>query len=515
MQRPPSDSEESNSGRNREYPAGSFEAPLKTDRKPELYLERPPSLEALPKEELQDMVPEFMHRDFYRSVEGHPIAFPSQDRPLPSPPGPKLKGRSVPKRAPRFVGGRREVAFETPQTEPPLEDGFFDPYQESDEFVGLDLKETISVGLPPLPPEEKAPEPPSLRAAAPVPTSEETARKSAPLAPLRSGKTEPAPSEPSLSERAHSPRAESVPPLPSASGTPPNPESAAAPQPVATSKPSWAAPLLVALLVLSVVFVWREYERQAVVAASTVIAPSSVPQEEAVGSLGEGSPLDLEDPEGLLFEEGVSDEQRVGEGAAPDEGLAASAPMLPDGGSVEALEPSTGSSGSVSPDPADLFPETASSAPAKSAAAAPPATSEPIRGGAQDRERRLQSGNALFPDEGTAAGAGAAGLFPQVPEAASAPQPAAAPPADSGGSSLFPATMEAPPTVAPPATVVGETHTPAPAPVQEASIASPVQPLQPVEAVLPPPALPGQKPASPARPPATDTSKYHISEPSF
>lgn len=46
-------------------------SPLYTDRKPRLYLERTPSAaKPYAEEEFDEMIPEFMHRDFYRSTEG-------------------------------------------------------------------------------------------------------------------------------------------------------------------------------------------------------------------------------------------------------------------------------------------------------------------------------------------------------------------------------------------------------------------------------------------------------------
>lgn len=102
-------------------------ANLKTDKKPELYLEKVPSAE-LNAREFEEMVPEFMHRDFYRSQEGDLDAVePSGDfRSL-------SKKRSVPKPKKDNV---------------PLEPLRTDPEPERDQEPSLD--ETVAVPLEPV-----------------------------------------------------------------------------------------------------------------------------------------------------------------------------------------------------------------------------------------------------------------------------------------------------------------------------------------------------------------------------
>ncbi len=54
---------------NSDYPGGSLEAALRTDNKPQLRLTREPAGASLPREDLDEVVPEFMQRGFFRSEE--------------------------------------------------------------------------------------------------------------------------------------------------------------------------------------------------------------------------------------------------------------------------------------------------------------------------------------------------------------------------------------------------------------------------------------------------------------
>ena len=234
---------------NSDYPSGSFEAAINADQKDRLgepqglRLERHPLAPGNSGADLEEMVPAFMHRDFFRSEEDaiEPIA-----------PSSRLRAA----RKPSPVEGYREP--------PNTEEGVAPPAPRS----------------PYAPPREESAAP------AQKPTEE-------PLSPLRSGDAPPAPElrTPPASQpgKASSDGYTSPPAMESGNATYPPTVIEPGSQPGARKSP-YSMPLLVALALVMGVFVWREQTRPTVVAQEPLAVPKTVQATPSASPMPEPTP---------------------------------------------------------------------------------------------------------------------------------------------------------------------------------------------------------------------------------
>lgn len=228
------DKQDKNSKRyqNSDYPSGSLEEALKTENKPPLRLKREPSQETLPREDFDEMVPEFMHRGFFRSEEG-PAVEPSGHLRTGRPDWESDTMEVPQQKAPASLSNLVPLRAAATPTEPPCT-------EPEPEEVERELKPLASV---------RSPEP-----AAPAEQA----------IPLRTPPPEPAPSAPT--------------PEPVSSQPPPPPASPTT-EDSNSSKVSGALVLL--LLTVVAVFVWRERTRTPVVQEPPLPVPSRVVVQEA------------------------------------------------------------------------------------------------------------------------------------------------------------------------------------------------------------------------------------------
>lgn len=248
---------------NSDYPSGSFEAAISGDSSSGLHLVREPSLDGRSHDDLEEMVPAFMHRDFFRTEE-------DDSDPVPAPAAPR-----------------------TPTVSAPA--GYVEPPNTEDvDALEPQAAEVSQSSRPSLPtsviPPEAGPRPSSTKPASRVPASQlkvppvenrpvepvvpsEILGEEPPLTPLRSHEI-PAPPEPprQASNPPRSAAPETVPPAPNSSVT------------------AYSLPLLAALAMILGVFVWRETTRPVVVSqplpipqTTTVADPSGEPTSAAPG----------------------------------------------------------------------------------------------------------------------------------------------------------------------------------------------------------------------------------------
>lgn len=217
---------------NSDYPSGSLEAALKTDRKPLLRLEREPSQRVLPREEFDEMVPEFMHRGFFRSEEG-PALEPSG----------QLGSNRPDWESDTLEYSRDKIVKETAK-EP---------------LVSLRAPASAQRQTDELPPEPPRTEP----------EPEEVERE---LKPLVSSRPRAESVQPKSNLSPESPKAEPQPlrtPTPPVREPEPEPSGGGPPEPPSekeTSSSKVSGPLVLLLLVVVALFVWRERTRPGQVA---------------------------------------------------------------------------------------------------------------------------------------------------------------------------------------------------------------------------------------------------------
>lgn len=237
---------------NPDYPSGSFEAAINADHEERLRestglrLERHPLAPGNSAADLEEMVPAFMHRDFFRAEEEA-----ASDR--REPPTPRL--RSVR----QSDSTEARVYLEPPNTEEPLLP------------VERPSREQRAVTAPPpaAAPRLSSPPPSAAPASRAVPPRQSGRLEEEPLAPLRSGE---------------------VPPTPSGSASPPSPSPDPAERPSAASSENssslvtppggfgspYSVPILVALVLVLGVFLWREQTRPELVVQEPLPVPRSV-----------------------------------------------------------------------------------------------------------------------------------------------------------------------------------------------------------------------------------------------
>lgn len=251
---------------NSDYPSGSFEAALSVDQGTGLRLVREPSVDGRPPDDLEEMVPAFMHRDFFRTEEDGVDAVVTP----PTPPAlrPAASGYLEPPNT-------EEIEAETPPpSRPSVPTAVIPPGAPAPRSAPSALK---------TPPVSNRPVPPPLDIST-APHAEEE-----PLPPLRSQEAPPPPKQ--------SP--------PQAAAAPPE---AAVPTAQQNSPASaYSLPLLAALAMVLGVFVWRESTRPVMVAqqplpvphTATVADPTGEPSAAAPGfqpkylSVGPGVPSTL------------------------------------------------------------------------------------------------------------------------------------------------------------------------------------------------------------------------------
>ncbi len=416
------------------------------------------------------MVPEFMHRDFYRSEEGLPIAFPaSATPPLPRVPE---SPRQLP--FPKAGVPRKQVRFveRSPHPEPP-------PEVPKTSSAGQTMQAKEPGPLLPLRSTEAERRPgPEGRETGSAALGQQSALRATP------NNEERPLSEPESSRGSGSKKGEGA-----------RPES---------RQRSWSPALAAVLLVLLSLVIWREQTYRELLVGEQLPLPVTIP--EPVAAEPSVNPLDgvfshslgpLGPDQGAVVEEDQAQSEQA-EGQAATE--------------LESLMGGT----SPAADPGDLFPvaATVSSTQAPQSKAPGEGSLEaPASGSAQDRQLRLQStglfpqttgaessspaGTTGAPSGGTKAGSEAASLFPAVEARANNSSTAESlPQLDSAESSGFPAVAEPARTPAPPAQA------------RERAVSD--EPL-----TLPPPVLPESLPASTPVAPIGEPSQYHISEPTF
>ena len=342
---------------NSDYPSGSFEAAITADQndwlsEPQgLRLERHPLAPGNSGADLEEMVPAFMHRDFFRSEEDaiEPIAPNS-----------------------RLRTPRKPAAVESYQEPPNTEESGVPPTPRS----------------PYAPPRDGAPAVVTPRqadgaASVPVPplkTVEE------PLSRLRTGDTPPAPELRTLA-KPERPVAETYPPTVVEPGSHP-----------AASKSPYSMPLLVAIALVMGVFVWREQTRPTVVAQEPLAVPKAVQATPSASPMPEPTPAGVGfRPTYVAVGPPVPENEVSPVGTSPSPapsgepgslmpgqvGEAASGPAGDDGNAderaaiLERMSHASGSSSASSApagEPGELFPTEESDAPD-----APPAPKAPVR----------------------------------------------------------------------------------------------------------------------------------------
>lgn len=266
---------------NSDYPSGSFEAAISGEPSSGLHLVREPSLDGRSDDDLAEMVPAFMHRDFFRTEE-------DDSDPVPAPAAPRPPTLSTPA-------------------------GYVEPPNTEDvEALEPEAAQTSRSGRPSLPTSVIAPEtgarpsfaetgarpsstgtgarPSSAKPASRVPASQLK------VPPVENRPVEPVvPSEilgeaPSLAPlRSHE---IPEPPEPPRQVSPPPRSAAPEPAPPAPNSPvtAYSLPLLAALAMILGVFVWRETTRPVVVSqplpipqTTTIADPSGEPTSAAPG----------------------------------------------------------------------------------------------------------------------------------------------------------------------------------------------------------------------------------------
>lgn len=224
---------------NSDYPSGSFEAAINADHKERLSepqalrLERHPLAPGGSGADLEEMVPAFMHRDFFRSEEEADEAVVSD----------------------RLRAPRRPVAPPIYQEPPNTEEGVAPPAPRS----------------PYAPP--MSAEPPLAAPTPEAPTAEE------PLSPLRSAEAPPAPEPRSAPRPAPIPAETTYPPTVVNPGSQPG-----------ESKSPYSMPLLVALALVVGIFVWREQTRPTVAAQEPLAVPKTAQVSPTAAPLPEPTP---------------------------------------------------------------------------------------------------------------------------------------------------------------------------------------------------------------------------------
>ena len=233
---------------NSDYPSGSFEAAISVDQGTSgLRLVREPSLDGRPDDDFEEMVPAFMHRDFFRTEE---------DTSDPVPVVPPTRAVSASPASPPSPSGY----VEPPNTE------------EAEDVPAPAPPQRPSIPTAVIPPRPVAAQPtaqpivPRSASASPAPPAANSAPDE-PLSPLRSNDVPPAPEAPRTASRpapvASAPRV--APPQKSE----PTPSS----QTSATIASAFSLPLLAALAMVLGVFVWRESTRPVVVGQQPLPVP--------------------------------------------------------------------------------------------------------------------------------------------------------------------------------------------------------------------------------------------------
>ncbi len=234
---------------NSDYPSGSFEAAISVDQgAPGLRLVREPSPDGRPADDLEEMVPAFMHRDFFRTEE-------DGVDPVPAPATPRTPVTSAAPPASDYM--------EPPNTE-----------EVEGEPPAAPRPSVPTAVIPPSAPAPRAPistlkTPPVSNRPVPQPLEPPVASAEEPLAPLRSHEIPPPPQPPRQTSRVTAP--ETVP-----SGQP-------APAPTASNSSSataYSLPLLAALAMVLGVFVWRESTRPVMVTQQPLPVPQTAPSAE-------------------------------------------------------------------------------------------------------------------------------------------------------------------------------------------------------------------------------------------
>lgn len=340
---------------NSDYPSGSFEAAINADQNDRLSepqglrLERHPLAPGNSGADLEEMVPAFMHRDFFRSEEDaiEPIA-----------PNSRL-------RAPR-----KPAAVETYQEPPNTEESDVPPPSPRSPYA------PPRAGAPDVVP-PRQPHGAASVSVPPLKTVEE------PLSRLRSGDTAPAP-ELRTPPKPEQPVAETYPPTVVEPGSQPG-----------ASKSPYSMPLLVAIALVMGVFVWREQTRPTVVAQEPLAVPKTVQATPSASPMPEPTPAGVGfRPTYVAVGPPVPEGEAQPAGASPSpapsgdpgslmpgqEGEEASAPAGDDGEAderaaiLERMSHASGSSSASSApagEPGELFPTEEQDA--------PPAPKAPVR----------------------------------------------------------------------------------------------------------------------------------------
>lgn len=471
---------------NSDYPSGSFEAAIKADHQESLRegaglrLERHPLAPGNSGADLEEMVPAFMHRDFFRSEEEPLGAVGSASRLRPV-----RKEGDAPSSGEEPSPELTLLRPESASAESSIEDsGYFEP-PNTEEFP--ESPRTEEIPLPPTKPRMVQPvrEVPAA-SPRPVPLEKIPLKEVEPLAPLRSEDI-PAATIPSFatSATASEPLRSSPPPVgesPKANHKPsPEPEPSPAKAEKTMSAYSW--PLLLAFALVMGVFVWREHSRPPVIVSEPLTVPTSVV-----------SPVVAEE---------VLEPAQADVGFRPT--FIAVGPPVPQDLQDGSAEASPGLAGG---DDASLFPDGASE--------------ESVEDDEEERAEILERMSQPEPVEksvpATASSSNSGDLFPMEDEGGSAPVRAASPVREAAK----PKKPEAKPT---------KSDLPAPVPV--AASAADLFPIDeelplsqtkpkpapaPAAAAAPAPSAPAlsvQQPTAPARPAAPPTDGYQIAEPTF
>lgn len=244
---------------NSDYPSGSFEAAISVDQGATgLRLVREPSVDGRPPDDLEEMVPAFMHRDFFRTEEDGVDAAPT------TPAGPASPTTSNSSRPAGSVylepPNTEEFEAEPPQsTRPSVPTAVIPPSAAPSRSAPSALK---------TPPVSNRPVPPPLDISTAAQTEE-------PLPPLRSQEIPPPPEPPK-----QAPRRAAAPPTDSA--VPATPQSSPA--------SAYSLPLLAALAMVLGVFVWRESTRPVTVTQQTLAVPHTATVADPTGAPSAAAP---------------------------------------------------------------------------------------------------------------------------------------------------------------------------------------------------------------------------------
>lgn len=283
---------------NSDYPSGSFEAAINADQQDRLRegsglrLERHPLRPDHSGADIEEMVPAFMHRDFFRSEEGAVGAVGSSrlraarreaGKDAPEEVSKELPGKAIDDNAKAEPAALARPAY----MPPPDTEGYMEPPTTEEDPPARPSVPTSAepspYARPPAPPQParatsartEAPRPDTTRSETarpePVRPNPVTPKAEETLPPLRSGDSNPAPD----------PRV-TAPPLRGESARPASAPPAAQPEPVAAAPaaqpaaPNYSIPMLVALAMILGVFVWRENSRRPVVAQDGLPIPVTV-----------------------------------------------------------------------------------------------------------------------------------------------------------------------------------------------------------------------------------------------